>query len=253
MAYKIIGHRGNKTDYLENTLEGFDSILNMDGVDGFELDIVVSKDKQLLISHDMVIKSPFNNKLFIHDLTYNELLTLNKVSYKQRDKKGERYPLLEDVFKLYANVHSNKNILLEIKSLPSESVYPLSIPQLIKNIHLLLAKYNLMTQCTIISFDYRIISESYKQNKKVKVGLILHNNLLPLKYIVENLHLTLLVMSSMWITQEQVLEMSQRNIAIYAWTPNEEKEWIRLNQLGIQGMITDKPEELNLFHKKANK
>ncbi len=70
MTYQIIGHRGNKAKYIENTLAGFESALQTNGVDGFELDIVVSKDKKLVISHDRFINDPLKNKHYIHNLTY---------------------------------------------------------------------------------------------------------------------------------------------------------------------------------------
>lgn len=54
-------------------------------------------------------------------------------------------------------------------------------------------------------------------------------------------------MAKNWITKEQVEEMDRYSIDIFAWTPNIEQEWTRLENLGIQGLITDMPDGLSRF------
>ena len=48
----VIGHRGNPMVYQENTLAGFKSLLELN-VDGFETDIFLTKDKKLVLYHDV--------------------------------------------------------------------------------------------------------------------------------------------------------------------------------------------------------
>ena len=47
----VFGHRGNPKKFQENTLDGFQSVLG-DGADGFEVDVFLSKDKQVVCFHD---------------------------------------------------------------------------------------------------------------------------------------------------------------------------------------------------------
>lgn len=47
----IIGHRGNPRNYQENTFDGFVSLLDTN-VDGFELDVFLTKDDQLVLFHE---------------------------------------------------------------------------------------------------------------------------------------------------------------------------------------------------------
>ena len=252
MAYQIIGHRGDKAKYPENTLSGFKSALETNGIDGFELDVVVSKDRELLISHDLYLKDSADKKHCIHNLTYRELHSLTKTLDGELAKEMMRYPTLEDVLKLYNNQSHKKTILIEIKSLPASDSLPLTFRQLTRELHALLNKYNILDDCYIISFDYRVIKESYNQNPNIKIGLILHRNLIPLSSISDTLNLSLLVVEKEWVTKEQVLEMEQRNIDIFAWTPNTPQEWLRLNSIGIKGMVTDKPKDLSIFRREAN-
>ncbi|HSZ26331.1 MAG TPA: glycerophosphodiester phosphodiesterase family protein, partial [Cytophagaceae bacterium] len=45
------GHRGCRGIYPENTLEGFRRAIDL-GINSLELDVVVSKDRQLVVSHE---------------------------------------------------------------------------------------------------------------------------------------------------------------------------------------------------------
>ena len=47
----VIGHRGNPMIHQENTLAGFKSLHKLN-VDGFETDILLTKDKKLVLFHD---------------------------------------------------------------------------------------------------------------------------------------------------------------------------------------------------------
>ncbi|MEL0176476.1 MAG: glycerophosphodiester phosphodiesterase family protein, partial [Cryomorphaceae bacterium] len=46
------GHRGARGLYPENSLEGFEHALSIEELTTLELDIVVSSDKNLIISHE---------------------------------------------------------------------------------------------------------------------------------------------------------------------------------------------------------
>jgi glycerophosphoryl diester phosphodiesterase len=246
MPYRVIGHRGDKANYIENTLAGFKSVLETDGVDGFEFDVVVTKDEELVISHDNFIKDVKINK-FIYNLTYSELRKLSHKIYGASSCEETRYPTLEDVCKLYLKQASKKTMLLEIKSIPFNNTLPLSFSQLIKKVHTLLEKYNIIDKCYIISFDYRIIEESYKQNPQFKIGQILHSNLIPLLPLAKQLNLSLFIMNKDWVTKEQIIEMNKENIDIYVWTANTKVEWSKLREMGINGIVTDRPKALSQF------
>ena len=56
--YKIFGHRGCRGIYPENTIEGFKKAISL-GVDGIELDVVVNKNQELVISHESYIDTNY--------------------------------------------------------------------------------------------------------------------------------------------------------------------------------------------------
>lgn len=250
MNIHIIGHRGNKAEYTENTLSGFKSVLEMKGVSGFELDIVVSKDQELVIVHDRFVKDIANRKHFIHTLDYSKLREYSSIIDGQVNIDNMRFPTLENLLKLYTEKNSKKIIFLEIKSVPYPEYTPLDLKELIEKVQSLLLKYNVMANCYLISFDSRILKESYRQNSDLKIGQILHANLIPLSSLVKELNLSVLIMQKAWITKEQVIEMKEKNIDVYAWTVNIYKEYNHLKKLEIKGIITDKPREFSQYNDK---
>ena len=48
---KIIGHRGWRGKYPENSLNGFEALSKL-GVNALELDVIITKDKEILVSHE---------------------------------------------------------------------------------------------------------------------------------------------------------------------------------------------------------
>ena len=246
MSYIIIGHRGNKENYTENTLAGFKSALEIDNINGIELDVVVSRDKQLFISHDLFLK--YNGQIvFFHTLDYKQILALSN------DKS--KYPLLDDTLALFGeyNENASKIILIELKSWPAFDHIALITKPRIEEIHAMLDKYGIIQKSYLISFDYRLLQDSHVLNPDVRTGLILQRNLLPLVPLIHSLNISLLVMERSWITAEQVKEMQVYMIDIFAWAPNDTKEWTRLETLGVAGIITDKPKTLGLFKKVSKK
>jgi len=247
---KIIGHRGNKELFLENTIESFKSILEMDGVDGLELDIVVTKDKQLVISHDMFLIDDFNQKHYIYELTYEELMILNENVKKNKiKKKGRRYPLLEDFLNLHKLYNFEKEVFLEIKSIPAFQL-PLNYEEIVEKIFYLLNKYNVvMDKYNIISFDYRMLKKVKEINKDVNTYMILHRNLLPFNSIVsmfQDLDINGIIMEKNWWTDELIKNILKK-WEVFLWTPNNEEEWKNLIKFKPNGLITDKPLKLKLF------
>jgi glycerophosphoryl diester phosphodiesterase len=101
----LIGHRGARFDYDENTLEAFEIAFNY-GADLIECDVRQSKDGELVIIHDDSIDRTTNGSGYINSYNYSELKkfkTINRESF---------IPLLINLFELF---ESKWVCMLEIK------------------------------------------------------------------------------------------------------------------------------------------
>lgn len=69
----VVVHRGDWRNYPENTVPAIESIIRM-GADVMELDLKLTKDSVLVLSHDKTIDRCMNGKGLVSDYTYEELL-----------------------------------------------------------------------------------------------------------------------------------------------------------------------------------
>ena len=123
----VIGHRGNPMLYQENTLAGYQSLLDLN-VDGFETDIFLTNDKQLVLFHDINTMKLTGENRQITEMTYEEIKKLNikkQLIYGDRVYNyttTEKIPLLEDLLKMMKD--SGLLMILEMK--PSDPPYNLN-------------------------------------------------------------------------------------------------------------------------------
>jgi len=100
----ILGaHRGNSVDYIENTLPAFESALVKDEYKFIEFDVQYSKDKELVVHHDLSLTRIQHKPNKIKDLTYKQLL----------DVSDYHIPTYKEVMDLIAG---KKPLNIEIKS-----------------------------------------------------------------------------------------------------------------------------------------
>ncbi|MBB6482625.1 glycerophosphodiester phosphodiesterase [Spirochaeta isovalerica] len=95
----LFGHRGCPVEAPENTLASFSRILE-NNIPGVELDVQVCSSGELVVLHDnnMLRTTGFDGNILDHDLT--QIRSLDNGSFFSPDFKGEKIPLLEEVFQL---------------------------------------------------------------------------------------------------------------------------------------------------------
>ena len=107
----IIGHRGAKGIAPENSLSGFKKAVKL-GIDGIELDVHLTKDRKLIVIHDMDLQRLAGLKIPIKQLTFKELkeYDISKFFTKNQEKIMEKLP-------------EEKKYFLELKSIQANSFY----------------------------------------------------------------------------------------------------------------------------------
>jgi glycerophosphoryl diester phosphodiesterase len=131
---EVIGHRGARGLFPENTIEGFRDALAL-GVRAFELDVGLTADGQVVLSHDPALNPDITRDAngrflsgrtpLIHHLTHAELLTYDVGRIRaasryrllhraQKPHDGARIPLLSEVLRLLPAA----NFIIELKTDP---------------------------------------------------------------------------------------------------------------------------------------
>ena len=108
----IYGHRGASGYAPENTLEAFRLSMEM-GADGFELDVHLSRDGELMVIHDPSVNRTTNGTGLVRDLTLAQLKELDASCGKEA-YRGAKIPTLGEVFDLIRDTHHIVNV--EIKT-----------------------------------------------------------------------------------------------------------------------------------------
>lgn len=99
------GHRGNEKNYIENTMESFINCFYK----GIETDLRLTKDGKIILYHDDDLSRLYNIDKKINNLTYKDILSLNKNI------------LLLDEFLHFVKI-KNKNIVLDIKETKKNNI-----------------------------------------------------------------------------------------------------------------------------------
>ena len=82
------------------------------GVDGIELDVQLTKDREVVIIHDETIDRTTNGKGYVVDYTYEELEKFD-ASFKFENVGFNKIPTLKDYFELVKNLKVITNIELK--------------------------------------------------------------------------------------------------------------------------------------------
>ena len=70
-----LSHRGNSKEFIENSFEAFNSVVEM-GYKYIETDLRMTLDRQVIAFHDSDLKRLFGIDVKVNDLTFNEIANL---------------------------------------------------------------------------------------------------------------------------------------------------------------------------------
>jgi glycerophosphoryl diester phosphodiesterase len=258
---QFFGHRGARGIYPENTIEGFKKALTFP-IDGIEWDVVVNKEKQLVISHEPYFSSTFcldkdgkkndNEKdyniylMSQHDIESFDCGTKQHPRFPQQEKVKEYKPLAQACFDSID--FSSKIILYEIKSEKKE--YGKSQPFPEEFAKLILAEvenFKFKENIIFMSFDPEILEEIQKITKNYRIVYLTYLPFKSSKKFLKDLTFKPYALGMFYktIRKSKVKKLKQKGIKTFAWTVNSKKEAQKLIQRGVNGIITDFPNEIN--------
>ena len=233
----IIGHRGFKKKYPENTLAGFRAAMDT-GVPMIELDVTLSRDRKLVVIHDDTLDRTTNGHGPVGDQTLEQLKRLDAGSWFHSDFKGERLPQLVEVLKM---VKGRGMINIEIKSNAYESHHP---PDAIeKQVVDLVMQENAADKILISSFNAEILQQISEIAGRPELALISSE---PAdEHTLEfcrNIHAFSWHPDHRVATEDQVKRMHAAGIRVFPYTVNTFEDYAAMRAMGVDGIITDDPE-----------
>ena len=217
---RIYAHRGASGDFPEGSKAAYMGAIEQ-GADGFECDVRLTKDKQVICYHDKDAKRLANLDLEIAKSTYSEL------------KKSVNPFRLDELLELA--ISSKKDLVIEFKHpVPTRG-------EVEKQVHKLLASKR--DEITKSEIEILLISFSYLatlRNKKssYKSGYLMKNKFLarfnPTQFTLANIEI---IKSD----HSFVINEKRKGKQVIAWTVNELSDLKLCQDLALYAVITDYP------------
>ena len=224
----IFGHRGDRYNYPENTIASYRSAIDK-GLDGIELDVMLTKDDRLVCSHNFDLEWETDGKGFIEEIEYVDLAKVK--AGKQFDKsKQQPIPLLTDVVK---SLRKTAIINIEIKTKSTFDVKAaIKVAKLIKN-------RKIPQKVIVSSFNPLAVRIVKLISKSIPTGFIYYqaNNFKGVFVARPDcLHPNV-----EFVTDKLIKFCQRRKLRINAWTVNNIYAINWLTDKNIDGIITDNP------------
>jgi glycerophosphoryl diester phosphodiesterase len=231
----IFAHRGASTDAPENTLASFRLALSQ-GVDAIELDARLSADGQVVVIHDPTVDRTTNGHGRVAQLSLTELRSLDAGSFFSQKYRGEKIPLLEEVFEA---VGKKNFINVELKN--SATLHD----QLIEKVCALVKKQGLEKRVILSSFLASNLKKAKRLLPEVPRGLLVASGWKGAwtrsfgfsfgDYAALHPYFT-------DVTKQQIVRVHRLRRRVHVWTVNQAEDIVRLNNWGVDGILTDDPQ-----------
>ncbi|HOZ83893.1 MAG TPA: glycerophosphodiester phosphodiesterase family protein [Niabella sp.] len=257
-------HRGGRGLMPENTIPAMLDAIDR-GISTLELDLQLSKDLKVVVSHDPYFNANFvttpagdtltkdaGKKNILYQLNYDSIAKYDvgqKVNpeFPQQKKMKVHKPLLSDLLnateayskKKRTTIHYN----IEIKSAPgNDGKYYPNLEAFVDLAMDVINKKKISKRVIIQSFDTRALQMMHKKYPSYALSyLILAKEKRPIAELIKVLGFVPDVLSPQYnmVTGTMVKECHQQGIKIVPWTVNELKDIQSLKAMGVDGIISD--------------
>lgn len=224
----ITYHRGYSSRAPENTMAAFEAALE-DGSPRIELDVQMTADGVAVVTHDTSLRRCTGCNANIYDLPYAQVQQLDAGRWFHRQFAGAYIPTLEEVLAL---CKGKAELNIEIK--PS-TFTPTLEAETVRLIH----AYDYGADCVVTSQSYETLCKVKELDPDITTGYILA---LGVGTYYDLPAADFFSVESTFITAGMVQQIHLRGKTISAWTINRQQDAEKLLQLGVDDLITDKPE-----------
>lgn len=224
----ITYHRGYSSRAPENTMAAFEAALE-DGSPRIELDVQMTADGVAVVTHDTSLRRCTGCNANIYDLPYAQVQQLDAGRWFHRQFTGTYIPTLEEVLAL---CKGKAELNIEIK--PS-TFTPTLESETVRLIH----AYDYGADCVVTSQSYETLCKVKELDPELTTGYILA---LGVGTYYDLPAADFFSVESTFITAGMVQQIHLRGKTISAWTVNRQQDAEKLLQLGVDDLITDKPE-----------
>ena len=254
---EVHGHRGARGLRPENTIPAFEYAIAQ-GVDVLELDMGITKDGVVVVSHDSILRAPVctgpKEQAVIYESTLAELrqwdcgATRNPQFARQQPVPGTRIPTLDDVFDLASKGTFRFNIETKIEVAHPE--WAPSPEEFVRRVLAVIRKHHMEKRVILQSFDFRTLHQMKKQAPEIELSALYSGKPKSFVEIAKEGGAPIISPEYKLVTPEQVQAAHAAGVKVVPWTANQPADWDKLITAGVDAIISDDPAAL-IAHLKA--
>ncbi|GAA0178514.1 glycerophosphodiester phosphodiesterase family protein [Clostridium sediminicola] len=243
--FRNIAHRGASYAAPENTIAAIRTAQEM-GADAIEIDVHLSKDGHVVVIHDLVLDRTTNGSGLVANYTLEELKELDAGIKFSKEFKGEKIPLLSEVFDFIKN--SNMGILIELKGWANH--YEGMEDKVVE----LINKYNFKDRAIVTSFQKDKILEIKKIDPSIKTGINFFFLGAKPELYVKKVKADAVYIPNFCFNKEKtkgkIKALKDSGYIVGTFTPDDKKAMMKVIKLGVDDILTNRPDMLNSLKKK---
>jgi glycerophosphoryl diester phosphodiesterase len=233
MPWLRIGHRGAAGKRPELTLPSFEHAIEL-GVDMIELDVQLTRDRRLVVLHDLDLGRTVNARGPVRERNLAELTMLDAGAWFGDEYVGTRVPSLDEVLELTAG---RVELNVEIKS--PEPDWRGTAEELVR----LLRKTGRLASTIVSSFSMGALAAIRDLSPEARLGVLWHrSNLGAMWDNAGDLGAEFVHPHFGLVGAKAVDTAHEHRLGLLTWTVNEPRAMTRLAALGVDGIISDHPE-----------
>jgi len=262
------GHRGCRGLMPENTIPAMLTALQL-GVTTLEMDVVITKDKKVVLSHEpffnheittrpdgSVVTEKEERSLNIFKMTYEEVKKFDvglkpHPRFPQQQKKAAYKPLLSELLdSVRQYMMAAKRPLpffnIETKSIPAtDDVFHPKPAEFVELLIAVIKEKEIEDRVIIQSFDFRTLQYLHQHYPTIKTAMLIEDfDRRGIEKQIEALGFNPTIYSPHYsLINEALLNYChERKIKVIPWTVNKKEDIERLKKMGVNGIITDYPD-----------
>jgi glycerophosphoryl diester phosphodiesterase len=233
----VIAHRGNSVVAPENTLAAFEAAWRA-GVDAIELDIHLAADGSVVVIHDDEVDATTDGSGEVGAMTLPELRALDAGSRFSPAFAGQLIPTLGETLMFFKR-RPRTELLLELKGVWS----PDDAARVTSAIH-------------AAGLDDRVVAQSFYPDTVAALRAVAPG--LRRGALIERRHEGLVEICAglgvmacnpevdlVLADPSLVAELHAAGLEVMVWTADDVEQWEALTALGVDAIITDRPDRLS--------
>lgn len=262
----IQGHRGARGLVPENTIPAFMRALE-EGVTTLELDVVITKDGEVVVSHEPYMSSaictkpngqPVSEKEMeefnIYQMTFAEVAQFDcglrgNSRFPEQQKMAVSKPKLIDMIGAIEKHLADNNLPkvsynIELKSSPKgDGVSHPVVKEFADVVQVVLDQHLTNDRYTIQCFDFRVLQYYHENYPDIRLVALVEN----LKGVEGNLKELGFVPTAYspyhaLLTRKDIELCHEKGMRVVPWTVNDRDRMEKLVNWGVDGIITDYPD-----------